>query len=490
MIKSYLAAAYPAVAIASADEERTIAAVVADGNKHAVWCIAAVGGLKDARAGMKVLEPGMGYPQALAKVAGADDTILIILDYRHIVANAGAYRSLRNIFPDLKKRGSMVVLVGPSWNLPPEIEHDCPVIHAPLPTREELALALLTVVHDANLLPPNKEATQAILDAASGLTLGQAESAMSLSYAEKGHVFADRVLSEKLKLIKQSGKLELAMPAGSSDLGGLGSLRAYINDELIPSLRDPVLAVRGILMVGVPGTGKSLASRVLGSLVNWPVLRCDIASLKGSLVGQSEANMRAALQLAEAVSPCVLFLDEVEKAVGGYASSAQSDSGVTLGMVGLLLGWLQEHKAQIITVATCNDYAKLPAELTRAGRFDERFFVDLPSRAEREQISEIHLEKLGCVGDRDIFSLHIAALSEGWTGAEIEQLCKSAARRGLRHLSEDLIQTCAADIKPLSRVRAAEIASLREWGRAQLRVANTAEVEIKIGRKLRQEKGN
>lgn len=200
--------------------------------------------------------------------------------------------------------------------------------------------------------------------------------------------------------------------------------------------------------------------------------------------------MRAALQLAEAVSPCVLFLDEVEKAVGGYASSAQSDSGVTLGMVGLLLGWLQEHKAQIITVATCNDYAKLPAELTRAGRFDERFFVDLPSRAEREQISEIHLEKLGCVGDRDIFSLHIAALSEGWTGAEIEQLCKSAARRGLRHLSEDLIQTCAADIKPLSRVRAAEIASLREWGRAQLRVANTAEVEIKIGRKLRQEKGN
>ena len=488
MIKNYLAAAYPAVAIASADEDRTIAAVVADGNKHAVWYIAAVGGLKDARAGMKVLEPGMGYTQALAKVAGADDTILIILDYRHIVSNAGAYRALRNIFADLKKRGSMVVLVGPCWNLPPEIEHDCPVINAPLPTRGELAGALLTVVQDANLQAPNAEVTQAILDAASGLTLGQAESAMSLSYAEKGHVFADRVLSEKLKLIKQSGKLELAMPADSSDLGGLGALRTYIKDELIPKLRHPVLAVRGLLFVGVPGTGKSLASRVLGSLVNWPVLRCDVASLKGSLVGQSEANMRAALQLAEAVSPCVLFFDEIEKAVGGYASSAQSDSGVTLGMVGLLLSWLQEHKSSIITVATCNDYAKLPAELTRAGRFDQRFFVDLPTTAERQEIASIHLKKLGCNGCDENFELPeiIASISDGWTGAEIEQLVKSAARRADAGITDALIRTCAADIKPLSRVRAAEIASLREWGRAQLKVANTPEVEIKSTRKLRE----
>jgi hypothetical protein len=487
MIKSYLAAAYPAVAVQTADEDRTIQQIIADGNNHKVWCIAATGGLRDARTGMAILEAGMGYPQALAKLATSDDTILVVLDYRHIISNAGAYRGLRLVFPALKARGSMVVLVGPSWNLPPEIEHDCPVIHAPLPTREELAGALLTVVQDANLSAPTAEATQAILDAASGLTLGQAESAMSLSYAESGNVLSDRVLVEKLKLIKQSGKLELAMPVLSTDLGGLGALRAYINDELIPSLRDPVLAVRGILMVGVPGTGKSLASRVLGSLVNWPVLRCDIASLKGSLVGQSEANMRAALQLAEAVSPCVLFLDEIEKAVGGYASSAQSDSGVTLGMVGLLLGWLQEHKAQVITVATCNDYAKLPAELTRAGRFDERFFVDLPSPVEREQIAEIHLEKL--IGETSYAAI-VATLSDGWTGAEIEQLCKSAARRGLRRLSDDLVRNCAADIKPLSRVRAAEIASLREWGRGQLRIANTPEIEIKIGRKLRQERSN
>jgi SpoVK/Ycf46/Vps4 family AAA+-type ATPase len=246
-------------------------------------------------------------------------------------------------------------------------------------------------------------------------------------------------------------------------------------------MRDNQLRVRGILLLGVPGVGKSLASRVAGSLLSWPVLRCDISGLKGSLVGQSEGNMRAALKLAEAVSPCVLYLDEVEKAVGGYASSAQSDSGVTLGMVGTLLTWLQEHQSPILTIATCNDYSKLPAELTRAGRFDERFFVDLPCKTERIDIAAIHLHKFGCMGG---WSEVIADLTEEWTGAEIEQLVKSVSRRTDRKPNIEVIAVVSKEIKPISRVRGNEINKLREWGRSQLRIANTVENDTRPARKV------
>ncbi len=233
-------------------------------------------------------------------------------------------------------------------------------------------------------------------------------------------------------------------------------------------------------------------------MLGWPVLRLDIGALKGSLVGQSESNMRAALKLAEAVAPCVLWLDELEKGIGGYQSSAQTDSGVTLGMVGSLLTWQQEHTSPVLTIATVNDHAKLPAELTRAGRFDESFFVDIPNRAEREHIACIHLARFGCVAQSDqnvessdnaapALSSHIAELSQGWTGAEIEQLVKSAARRANRRPTPELLTTCAADVKPLLQTRSSEFNAMRAWAKNALRFANTPDEASQVpasGRKL------
>lgn len=482
MIRGYQAAGYPAVAILTEDEERTIAVVLSDSEKaQNVFCIGAVGGLRDLRTS-KVIDEQCVYQKAFARLSSSEDTVLVVQDYRHIIRNAAAYRMLKNIFPACKARGSMVVLLGPVWEMPDEIKHDVPIISSPLPSRSELRKSLETVVESAGL-SSTKDTAESILDSASGLTLSEAESAFALAFAESGDIRSARVLDEKLKLIKQSGKLELGLAAEKGDLGGLGELRRYIEAEVIPSMRDPQLSVRGLLLVGVPGTGKSLAARVAGSILSWPVLRCDVSSLKGSLVGQSEANMRGALALAEAVAPCILYMDEIEKAVGGYASSAQSDSGVTLGMVGILLSWLQEHRNRILTIATCNDYAKLPVELTRAGRFDERFFVDLPSQSERAEIAAIHLGKFGCHvnGNADL----IAGITADWTGAEIEQLVKSAARRSSRNINDEVLRESAADIRPIARVKAAEIAALREWGRGQLRIANTSQDGGKVGgRKL------
>ena len=487
---SYSSAGYPAVAIATSDEDRTISNILAQLPARPVWRIAATGGLISVGSG-RAEDAMSSYPKAFGMLAArkANETpgILVVLDFQHIIRNPGSYRMLRDTMKPVKANGGMIVLIAPSWQIPPELEHDIPVMHDSLPSREELTAALQVCVNSTGATIDDATRT-AILDSASGLTLAEAEGSMALSYDGEGFS-PEIVAAEKMKLVRQSGKLEVSPPANIADLGGLGGLKAYINQEVIPTMHEPDLRTRGIMLVGVPGTGKSLAARVTGAMLGWPVLRADIGALKGSLQGQSEGNMHAMLKLAEAVSPVVLYLDECEKGVGGHGSSAQTDGGVTLGMIGILLTWLAEHNFPIITIATANDYAKLPAEFTRAGRFDERLFVDLPTSEERTEIAMVHLRKFGA--DQDACAERASALSSGWTGAEIEQLVRSAARRTRRQVTPQALTDCAVDIKPISIVRAAEIQALRDWGRSTLRLANTPELEepVATGRKIRAGRG-
>jgi ATP-dependent 26S proteasome regulatory subunit len=470
ILQKYAAAAYPAVAVETVEEERLQAHLLAEFPDRAIFSIAAVGGLKDVRRGA-VVDPAAQFTKAFVAVAQKENAILIVYDFQHIVHNAPAYRSLKDVLPALKARGSMIILVAPAWRLPAELEHDIPVIQFPLPTREELRAALEVVTSAIGATVDNP---QPLLEAAAGLTLQEAENSFALAVVEGRGQIDDRIVErEKMRLVRQSGYLEVSAPVPLETVGGLQGLKDYILSEVLPAKDDPELFVRGILLVGVPGTGKSLSAKAVGAVLRWPVLRLDIGALKGSLVGQSEQNMRAALKLADAVAPCVLWLDEIEKGVGGYASSAHTDSGVTLGMVGALLTWMQEHTTPVTVVATCNDYTKLPPELTRAGRFDERFFVDLPSASEREEIARVHLARFG--GDPALAEF-IAGITEDWTGAEIEQLVKSAARRTRRQITVEAIETCAREIKPIAHVRADEITKLREWAKQSLRLANTPSV--------------
>ncbi len=428
MLSSYIGAAFAAVAVETVEEERFFQSLLRDFPTKSVLCISASGGLQDVRT-RAVIDADASFAKAFETVAQRTDTLLVVEDWQHLAKNAGAYRALKNAFPFLKSNGCCAVLVAPSWSLPPELEHDVPVLQWHLPSREQLKEALMVVANSVGetVTPENESAC---LDAAAGLTLQEAENSFALALVECGNLDPRRVEQEKMRLVKNSGFLEVWPAVNPETVGGLDGLKSYFTEEVLPCLHDVDLRVRGCLLVGVSGTGKSLASKAAGAVLGWPVLRLDISALKGSLVGQSEQNMRAALKLAEAVAPCVLWLDEIEKGVGGYQSSASTDSGVTLGMVGILLTWLQEHKQPIFTIATANDYAKLPIELTRAGRFDERFFLDLPSSSERAAIADIHLKRFGCLGDG--LASHIASVTPDWTGAEIEQLIKSAARRSAR----------------------------------------------------------
>ncbi|HXE07153.1 MAG TPA: AAA family ATPase, partial [Acidobacteriaceae bacterium] len=308
-IHDYIRTGYPAVAIATSDEDRTISAVtrafLATHPDAPMWKIAATGGLvslrPDPATGKAAVEPGVTYTPAFIKAGAMPSSLLIVLDFQHIIKNAAAYRGLRDALNTVKSANSMIVLIAPGWTMPAEVEHDIPLIHDGLPSREELSAALDLCVESTNAAM-TADLRTAVLDSASGLTLAEAEGAMAMAFT--GTTFDPAIVAdEKMKLVRNSGYLEVSAPAKIGDLGGLGGLRTYCEQEILTVMHDPELRVRGVMLVGVPGTGKSLAARVLGAMMQYPVLRCDIAGLKGSHVGQSERQMRDALKLAEAVSP-------------------------------------------------------------------------------------------------------------------------------------------------------------------------------------------
>ena len=485
-VRHYAAAGYPAIAIESVEEERVVAALFdgaadAPGLARGACIVASATGAKHAY-GAPIQG---GYPAAIAEARSRECALLVLLDWQHLAKNAGAYRVLRDALPELRARGSLVVLIAPRWELPPELAREVPVIEWRLPSREELTAAVRVVAESAELEVPENGAMVPLLDSAAGLTLTECEGAMALAVSETGRLDPTVVQREKLRTIRADGSLQVWEAAERGTFGGYAGLRSYLADEVVPSMIDRELAVRGMLLVGVPGTGKTLAGRVCGAELGWPVIRWDVSACKGSLVGETERRMREAMARLEALAPAVVVIDEIEKAVGGHASSAATDSGVTLGQVGSLLTWLQEHTAPLFTVMTCNDYAKLPPELTRPGRIDAQFFLDVPSAAERVEIAAIHIARFGRGSGAELAPL-VAELCNEWTGAEIEGLVRSAARRTHRALTEVAIREASRHIRPIVRTRASEIAALRAWAREALRPASAVPDSMSENRAARQ----
>ncbi|MFC3773674.1 AAA family ATPase [Paenibacillus sp. GCM10012303] len=289
---------------------------------------------------------------------------------------------------------------------------------------------------------------------------------------------------EKSNIIRKSGLLEF-IPADhtTEEIGGLDLLKAWLSERKRAfsekaqafGLPNP----KGVLVVGVPGSGKSLSAKAISSAWNLPLLRFDIGKVFGSLVGQSEEQMRRALQLAETISPCILWIDELEKGMAGLQGSGASDSGVTARVLGTFLTWMQEKTRPVFVFATANNVNALPPELLRKGRFDELFYVDLPSEVERKDILRIHLTKRR--RNPEAFDLgQLARESDGFGGAEIEQAIVSGLYRAFslnRDLqTTDIVEACRAT-KPLSQIMKAHIERIREWGATNARPASSGMVE-------------
>lgn len=258
------------------------------------------------------------------------------------------------------------------------------------------------------------------------------------------------------------------------DVGGLSGLKEWLNNKKklqTPEKRDELRKrglqpPRGVLLVGVPGCGKSLSAKAIAAFWNLPLYRLDFATVQGQYVGQSEQQLKDAFQTAEHLSPCVLWIDEIEKGLG---TSGSDSSGVTTRMVGQFLFWMQECRKLVFVVATANDVSKLPSELLRRGRFDELFFVDLPSEIEREEIINLYVKKYINMDLSDVTIKQLVDITDGFTGADLESSIRDVAYRLIAddelQYSDELIINSLKNVVPLSKTSPEKIESIREWGR-------------------------
>lgn len=408
------------------------------------------------------------------------EALYVLRDFHPFLRDARVVRLLRDLAPRLHSSGRTLILSAPVLKLPPELEKEMTVLEMPLPTRDEIAQRLREILLHAPAAELSPQELDELVQAAQGLTMDELENVCARSLVQHGKLAVDAILIEKQQIVRKSGVLEYYVPQETlADVGGLDLLKEWLRKRRRAFSQEAhefgLPAPKGVLLLGVQGTGKSLSAKAIASLWNLPMLRLDVGRVFGSLVGASEANMRTAIRTAEAVAPCILWIDELEKGFAGVQSSGLSDSGTTARVFSTFLTWLQEKHKPVFVVATANDVSALPPELLRKGRFDEIFFIDLPTHTEREQIFSIHLRKRK--REPAQFDLPtLAQATEGFSGAEIEQVVIGALftafAAGRDLTTEDLLHEIRSTI-PLSVMMREEINELRTWAQMRTRPANS-----------------
>jgi SpoVK/Ycf46/Vps4 family AAA+-type ATPase len=435
-------------------------------------------------------ELAKGDPQAMLEAVRAleDSTLVVLLDLHPFLGDPGITRLVKDLGRELESTSKTLLFLSPVLQLPVELAKDVVVVDLPLPGRELLRRTFDEIVgalpKDIRVVLSEQDAER-LIRSAQGLTLKEFSNVLAKTLVRVGRIGAetiDIVNSEKKQIIRKSGILDFYPVSESfSSIGGLENLKAWLVSrgrafsEAARSFGLPW--PKGILIVGVQGCGKSLTAKAVADQWRLPLLKMDLGRLFAGLVGSSEDNMRRAIQLAESISPGVVWIDEIEKGLSGLGSSNLTDGGTTARVIGTFLTWMQEKTQPIFVIATANNINALPPELLRKGRFDEIFFVDLPTRAERLEIFRIHIARRGRrPEDHDLDAL--AGAARGYSGAEIEEAVVSGLYKAFeqgRELTTPDILAAASETVPLSVMMEEHIAGLREWARMRTRPASGEE---------------
>ena len=460
-ITNYLKAGYPLIQIITQEPDRATHSIKAEGWKTHSWdCLRGITEPETGRSLEDIFDP----LQALKWLGGKGDTVLICQNFHHFITSVEIIQEIQNSLPIWKGQGSCLVMPGPRANLPLEIEKYFTLLDFNLPSFNEL-LAIQEELGQSVGVYANREA----VEAARGLTEFEAETAFALSLVVQKQFSPDIITEQKKQMIRRTGLMEFWPPVPIDQVGGLGLFKQYLQNRM--KAFDPgnehLPKPKALLLVGIPGTGKSLSCKAAASILNWPLIRLDISALKGSLVGESERKIRQATSTIDAFGRAVVWLDEIEKTFSGVKSSGHTDGGTTSSMFGHFLTWMQETRSPVLVMATANNISELPPEFMRAGRFDAMFFVDIPTTNERREIIRIMNTRYGS-GIPEDFAEHL----QGWSGAEIEQLAKDSLFDGLETAHESII--------PLSKTMKEEITALREWAKTRARKANSPEEEDQI----------
>ncbi len=487
-------AQYPLIYLITPEEERAEQAIAKIAKDHGdykrvfVWTVT--------RGMVEYGQPRQGTqhntvsPEAAIEwtIRQKEEGIYIFKDLHAFIDGPVITRWLRDAISSFKGSDKLIILMSPIQTVPIELEKEVVVLDYPLPNLTELNQVLDQQLAKSRGNRLDTETREKLLKAALGLTKDEAEKVYRKAHVKAGHLTESEVeivLSEKKQLIRRNGILEyIEEDETINSVGGLEELKGWLkqrSNAFTERARDYGLPQpKGMLILGVPGCGKSLIAKTTSRLWGLPLLRLDMGRVyDGSTVGRSEANLRSALKTAESISPVILFIDELDKAFAGGGGSGDSDGGTSGRIFGSFLTWMQEKKSPVFVMATANRVERLPGEFLRKGRFDEIFFVDLPNSAERKDIFRIHLGKRRSEISR--FDLEqLTKVSDGFSGAEIEQAIIAAMYDAFAQDREftqlDIIAAIKATL-PLSRTMTEQVTALRDWAGQRARPASASVAE-------------
>jgi SpoVK/Ycf46/Vps4 family AAA+-type ATPase len=455
-LSNYLKAGYPGLYIETHEPLRAIATIRTEGWRAYSWDCQR--GIIERETG-KTVEDITDPLAAIKWLGGRNDTVLFVQNFHHFVSAVEIIQEIQNSIPIWKGSGCCLVMVGPRVQIPVEIDSFLTILDFRLPSLEELR----RIQHELGQ-SVGVQVVEDAVEAALGLTEFESETAFALSLVLKKRFCPQVITEQKMQMIRRTGLMEFWPPVHTDQVGGLEILKQYLinRKKAFEPGNEHLPRPKALLLVGIPGTGKSLSCKAAASIFGWPLIRLDISSLKGSLVGESERRIRQATATIDAFGRAVVWLDEIDKGFAGVKSSGNTDGGTTASMFGHFLTWLQETTSPVLVMATANNIKELPPEFLRAGRFDALFFVDVPSEKERLDIIRIMNIRYGSQIPEEC-----SQKLNGWTGAEIEQLAKDSLFDGLDEALKAIV--------PLSKTMKEEISALQQWAVTRARRANTPE---------------
>lgn len=425
----------------------------------------------------------------LSSPKGAMPSVYTLLDFRTHITNSTVLRLVRDCIPFLKKNKSMIIFAGPDLILPPEIKRETVTVELSMPTPDTL-VEVLDGINSKRVASLTDNQKADIVRAARGLTVSEAENAFALATSQ-GDLTPRNIWHNKAQVVSREELQFISNTTSLDQVGGLDLLKAWLlqrKNAFSKDARDYGLRFpKGIVLVGPPGVAKSMMAKALGGVYDCPTMRLSIGACMHELIGRSERILREAIYRAEAIAPVILWLDEIEKMFAGSQSSGHSDSGLFRRMFAEFLTWLADRTSQVFVCATANAVYDLPPELTRCGRFDQVFWIDLPNNTERQAILTIHagLRKNVDLSGEDVAM--IAAQSNGYSGAELEHAIEEAMYEGF---CDGMRPTTANDVilalkrqHPTSEVYRDEIRAMRSWANHRCRPASSLE-RVDPGRSL------
>lgn len=419
--------------------------------------------------------------ELVEKLTSDTAAIFILKDFHLFLNDISISRKLKNLVKDLRKQAKTIIIVASENQIPESLREIITVINFELPQVSEIRKELLRVQDSLGyILPPSS--IDSLVRCCQGLSLERIRKVLSkiiATYKEINIESLDLIFTEKKQIISQTQILEFCVSnVKLSDIGGLVNLKKWLKRRSEALSQKAALyglpCPRGLLLVGVQGTGKSLTAKAIANDWNLPLLRLDVGKLFAGIIGESESRMRQMIQLSEAIAPCILWIDEIDKALSGIDS--KGDSGTTSRVLATFITWLAEKTSSVFVVATANNIYSLPPELLRKGRFDEIFFLGLPNEQEKDTIFKVHISKLRPKSWQNYDTKLLSKMATHFSGAEIEECVIEAMHiafsENREFVTEDILKVIECSV-PLASINKDKLDALQDWASSgQIRSAS------------------